>query len=153
MVPACWRGPNDRFNSDASIVQCHDGIIINLINLFYVFDSCKIKQIHLVRDNCIMTLDSNQNLKFILAIAYCMFGFWWYLVQGHTISHNMLTCHTHQLWATFFWIMQICETIISKLCNIYDYYKCPHLQLTFLFMYQIWSCDSMFLWIIDTWIK
>ena len=48
------------------LVQCHDGIITNSINLFLrltlIFDSCKTKQIYLVRDNHILTLDSNQNL-------------------------------------------------------------------------------------------
>ena len=47
------------------LVQCHDGMITNSINLFLrltlVFDSCKTKQIYLGRDHRIMTLDSNQN--------------------------------------------------------------------------------------------
>ena len=45
------------------LVHCHDRIIRNLINLFLrltlVFNSC-----NLVRDNRIMTLDSNQNRIF-----------------------------------------------------------------------------------------
>ena len=35
------------------------------LSLTLVFDLCKTKQIYLVRDNCIMTLDSNQNLIFL----------------------------------------------------------------------------------------
>ena len=44
------------------LVQCHDGMITNSINLVCVL---KTKQIYLVRDHRIMTLDSNQNLIFL----------------------------------------------------------------------------------------
>ena len=45
------------------LVQCHDRMITNLINLV-----CKTKQIYLVHDHRIMTLDSNQNLIVILSL-------------------------------------------------------------------------------------
>ena len=48
------------------LVQCHNGIITNSINLFLrvtlCFDSCKIKQIYLIHYNRIVILDLNQNL-------------------------------------------------------------------------------------------
>ena len=47
-------------------VQFHDGIILTSINIFLrltlVFDSCKTKQIYLVRENHTITLNPNQNL-------------------------------------------------------------------------------------------
>ena len=51
------------------LIQCHDGnheLDKSCLRLTLVFDSCKTKQIYLVRDHRIMTLDSNQNLIFIL---------------------------------------------------------------------------------------
>ena len=46
-------------------VQFHDGIILTSINIFLrltlVFDSCKTKQIYLVRENHTITLNPNQN--------------------------------------------------------------------------------------------
>ena len=49
------------------LVPCHDGIITNSINLFGVLHESKI---YLVRDHRIMTLDSNQNLIFLIITNY-----------------------------------------------------------------------------------
>ena len=43
------------------LVQCHDGIITTSV---LVLDSCKTEHRYLVRDNGIVTLDSNQKLIF-----------------------------------------------------------------------------------------
>ena len=60
------------------LVQVHDGMITSSVNLFLrltlVFDTCKTKQIDLVRDHCIMTLDTNQNL--ILLDRSCFLRSW-----------------------------------------------------------------------------
>ena len=84
------------------LVQCHDGMITNSTNLYLrltlVFGMCKTKQIYLIRDHRIMTLDSNQSLHVILQT----------LRGGSQIGHypailNVITSTFQQYWCGCAW--------------------------------------------------
>ena len=88
-------------------VECHDGIDKSFLRLTLVFDLCKTKHIYLVRDNRIMTLNSNQTLTWVMNIYVTSEGRILTTVMTYSRFHNNWLKHFSKYFLKIFYTCQL----------------------------------------------